>query len=38
LNEGLIKSACVIEGRRIEAAAVMRWLPLSRRGFLKAEE
>jgi hypothetical protein len=38
LNEGLIKSACVIEGSRIEAAAVMRWLPLSRRGFLKVEE
>ncbi|MGA2092395.1 MAG: S26 family signal peptidase [Sedimentisphaerales bacterium] len=38
MNEGLIKSACVIEGSRIEAAAVMRWLPLSRRGFLRAEE
>jgi hypothetical protein len=34
----LIGRACVIPGSRIEAAAVMRWLPLSRRGFLKAEE
>jgi len=38
VNTGLVKEACVIEGSRIEAAAVMKWLPLSRRGFLKAEE
>jgi hypothetical protein len=38
LNDGLIKSACIVDGSRIEAAAVMRWLPVSRRGFLKAKE
>jgi hypothetical protein len=38
VNAGLVKEACVIEGSRIEALAVMRWLPLSRRGFLKVEE
>jgi hypothetical protein len=38
VNAGYVKNACVIEGSRIEAAAVMKWLPVSRRGFLKAEE
>jgi hypothetical protein len=38
MNTALIGRACVIPGSQIEAAAVMRWLPLSRRGFLKAEE
>jgi hypothetical protein len=38
VNADIAKMACVIEGSQIEAAAVMRWLPISRRGFLKAEE
>jgi hypothetical protein len=38
LNAGFVERACVIPGSRIEATAVMKWLPVSRRGCLKADE
>lgn len=37
-NEAMLRNACVVAGSRIEATAVMRWLPVSKRGFLKAED
>jgi len=38
IPESMIRSACVVNLADIEAKAFMRWLPLSRRGFLREVE
>jgi type IV secretory pathway protease TraF len=38
LNDANIGDMCLIRGSNIEALAFMRWLPLSRRGFLREME
>ncbi|MGD1043594.1 MAG: hypothetical protein ABR913_11140 [Sedimentisphaerales bacterium] len=38
LDAGLVGNACVVHSSRIEGKAIMNWLPLARRGFLRAGE
>jgi hypothetical protein len=38
LSADMIYNTCVLKRDDIEAHAVMRWLPVSRRGFLRADE
>lgn len=38
LNEAIIGNVCIVGARDIKAKAIMRWLPLTRRGFLRSDE
>lgn len=38
VNAGTVGNACLIRISDIQATAVMRWLPLTRRGFLRSNE
>lgn len=38
LNDAMIGRVCVVSARDIKAKAIMRWLPLTRRGFLRSDE
>ena len=38
LTADMVKNACLVRSSEIEAKAVMLWIPLNRRGFLRANE
>ena len=38
LTEAMVRSVCMVSARDIEAKVIMRWLPLSRRGFLRSDK
>jgi hypothetical protein len=38
LDTELVERACLVKRSEVEATAVMRWFPLSRRGFLRLDE
>jgi hypothetical protein len=38
LNEAMVANVCVVRARDIEAKVIMRWFPLTRRGFMRSDE
>jgi hypothetical protein len=38
LNEAMLNNVCIVAARDIKAKVIMRWLPLTRRGFLRSDE
>lgn len=38
LTEAMVRSVCMVSARDIVAKVIMRWLPLTRRGFLRSDK